>query len=1324
MSNEPSENWDDDFEFQPNEHQRSDYIDDNARFTHNVNHRETTASRSTNNYLMPNDYSDNTTHSRFSINSAAWDDPEPGPSKLRLSTHITDVRAHQPNLTLWSEEADHQHNYDHDFGLANHGDDLDQTVTNKGTSRSHNSTPPQPSSSISHHVPHRPCATDGMGDSLHGREFGDATQAGSSIAHARSSSVASTSSRHHLKGYQTPSSSSLNLTSHFMLRNRSHTPDPLPLATSPTLSTFSSPSHMAVSFATSSRPLITPPPTSPPRPRRRLRKKSRPQDFDPNAANSYSGDSSGLRSYTPFSCVDEDEDQPLFDDIPEERVSGTITPLPVRTKSPSPRLISNDSPATFPVPMPSSPPTKTPLLSRISSVKRWRSRRSSQTSKDFAGDISVDSGTSIPYQPPKTPEPSFSRAVTPASPSTSRNWLFRTTPSPNSKPTPDPGLHLSNSNSAYPTSRFRKRSSTTAGAVYHEDQEGHDLKGKKKRSSGIVSRVLGISNHTMTDVNLTPKQSRTTLRHTDGDLSMRRPLSLQAQPRLSARNAPVGRSSSKPFVTAGSKENSGSDHSSGGRQSLDLTKKRVPSFNSLKHSGHQRSISLTSDPDEPSYGRAAVTSILETPPPVPPLPSSVTAMTEPSLLPPINLSPPSPPRNASKPSWSPWAAQGNELLAPSTPPKAAIQALANSSLLNRIIGKKGSAPPSPGQSFSLGRAMQHNHGQLLMDVASAAQGNGAPVEGSTASLPNSFSSTHLRRSSLGDLKIPPRISMAQTGLRSNLVMVREFANKIDELQKLCDMRAQLLIDLKHSDDTLKVSSPRFLWINPDLQRIEEQYALWWECAELLVDLGGTGAGRDQEGHSTTSASTSAPPALLTHDPTVLDEDNTLTVVTVNNRERAITLTGGHDPSSMPPSPEKPSLSPNVPAWRASTGRHDLSTRQLTLLRDMLETPDPAIFNRLHTPTSSAFRSASQPNQASASAITLPSIPSSPAPATAASLASGSSSALDRNEKPVTDRGRGKSHQSRKTGLVGIRDILRLLTNRPPLPSANGAPPSSCSSRSEVDLSASRRLQHRKRKSSEPQNSVGPSAKQHPRIASPCHDEGKNTLNFKEHRKSPRRPSLASIFRIGQSHANVGSNPVPPLGQNRRRKFERRRRAVTDATSLPHPPPYQGNNASAQLAESITTEEEEYSDWDRIDSASDLEIARSSALPRATLGTLKGRVQPPSRAEESGRDVRTPIPARVVKNDSQVSFADRSSVKPSRETTHFDPGGLRAFAAQSPTVRSAPPKIPGLGEGYKLALTPENIRPLLEYAKEVGSRVGSCVEELKELKQLRLVEIAT
>ena len=35
------------------------------------------------------------------------------------------------------------------------------------------------------------------------------------------------------------------------------------------------------------------------------------------------------------------------------------------------------------------------------------------------------------------------------------------------------------------------------------------------------------------------------------------------------------------------------------------------------------------------------------------------------------------------------------------------------------------------------------------------------------------------RSSLGDLKIPARISQAQVGLRRDLGMVREFANNVE-----------------------------------------------------------------------------------------------------------------------------------------------------------------------------------------------------------------------------------------------------------------------------------------------------------------------------------------------------------------------------------------------------------------------------------------------------------------------------------------------------------------------------------------------------------------
>src|SRR5258708_18611861 len=180
-------------------------------------------------------------------------------------------------------------------------------------------------------------------------------------------------------------------------------------------------------------------------------------------------------------------------------------------------------------------------------------------------------------------------------------------------------------------------------------------------------------------MNLTPKQSRTALQRTACDASTRRPLSLQPQPKPPS--ASTSRISLNQFIAGGSKENVGNDHSSGGRQSLDLTKKRMSSPNNLTLPGHhRRSISLTSDPDDPSYGRAVIPSIPETTPSIPPVPSSAGPAIGSSILPPINLSPPSPPRNISKLPWSPWATQSHELLAPSTPPKGAIQAIANSSL--------------------------------------------------------------------------------------------------------------------------------------------------------------------------------------------------------------------------------------------------------------------------------------------------------------------------------------------------------------------------------------------------------------------------------------------------------------------------------------------------------------------------------------------------------------------------------------------------------------------------------------------------------------------
>ncbi|KAG8947329.1 hypothetical protein FRC03_001061 [Tulasnella sp. 419] len=133
----------------------------------------------------------------------------------------------------------------------------------------------------------------------------------------------------------------------------------------------------------------------------------------------------------------------------------------------------------------------------------------------------------------------------------------------------------------------------------------------------------------------------------------------------------------------------------------------------------------------PSTERSSTSSRIPDLPPVLP---------EPALLPPIELSPPSPPRLVT----------------------SASQPLTKKSsyLLQHASGFASSSNRSPGYSASLGRANGSNF------VAGISSGIGV-------------SSGSMRRNSLGDLKIPARISKAQSGLRNNMVMVKEFAGNVE-----------------------------------------------------------------------------------------------------------------------------------------------------------------------------------------------------------------------------------------------------------------------------------------------------------------------------------------------------------------------------------------------------------------------------------------------------------------------------------------------------------------------------------------------------------------
>lgn len=172
----------------------------------------------------------------------------------------------------------------------------------------------------------------------------------------------------------------------------------------------------------------------------------------------------------------------------------------------------------------------------------------------------------------------------------------------------------------------------------------------------------------------------------------------------------------------------------------------------------------------PSEGRD--TTILKTPTRST---SSTTAVKPTPLLPPIELQPPSPPRTATKSHIQrrSRAYTTNEVVEELELEPLGAGAVGVGSILpvppfspNKL--SPGKSPSQSQKSVSLGRSTTVNSGgddSTGLSFASGSSGGGA------GGLP--------RRNSLGDLKIPARISQAQVGLRRDLGMVREFASNVE-----------------------------------------------------------------------------------------------------------------------------------------------------------------------------------------------------------------------------------------------------------------------------------------------------------------------------------------------------------------------------------------------------------------------------------------------------------------------------------------------------------------------------------------------------------------
>jgi hypothetical protein len=469
-----------------------------------------------------------------------------------------------------------------------------------------------------------------------------------------------------------------------------------PFPRSPTVSVFSIPttsgrnsvgytstSHLALRPSVSGGSLAMLPP-SPPihRERRRLRKKSRPPHIENNV----------------FELIEEQRDSP--------------PPLPPSTP---------ERPSTSPLPQSdtgSTGPQKTPLLSRIGSVKKWGVRKK----RASTGPAEVMMHELGHGDQEHTPRPTSSLASVP-SPSMRPSWFFRSGGAPGSgSPPPPPTAEL----------KHEKSMNSMYSPVLSTPSKLSKRKSSKMFDPSSSSEFVGTPGK--------PSLLSAARRPTSMQVPQGKIISTSTGTRHTSYGSSVGRAASKTFSHPNEsvedlQPREGSRSFMGGMRKISLV-------SGTKHKRKKSTAEVTPLPPVP----------MSPPPPLPDEPEHPG-----QLLPPIELQPPSPPRTLNGVTASHSAPininQGVEsLFVPSSSAPASLSPKSNPVSASRTSPGKASSP----QSASLGRATQ------------------VPLSSSSSvSIP--------RRNSLGDLKIPARISQAQISLKRDLGMVREFAASVDSM---------------------------------------------------------------------------------------------------------------------------------------------------------------------------------------------------------------------------------------------------------------------------------------------------------------------------------------------------------------------------------------------------------------------------------------------------------------------------------------------------------------------------------------------------------------
>lgn len=556
-------------------------------------------------------------------------------------------------------------------------------------------------------------------------------------------------------------------------------PSPIePFPRSPTVSVFSIPttsgrnsigyfnstSHLVLSGAAASLAMLPPsPPTH--RERRRLRKKSRPPNMDNNV----------------FELIEEQRDSsppPLPPSTPERETASSPPMVPMITSSSLEATPSGGS--------------KTPLLSRIGSVKRWgvrRKRASTGPAEVMMQEFGTSSGAVAEHEGASRPPSSLEQTQAQTPSSKNRNnasgvrstWFFRPGGAHYWAGSPPPGNAELKHEKSLDQAQLRPGVGGNEGGGPVPVTPSKNRMLSKRKASGIPleytssgectgdgsSSASGVAG--MGKPSLGPGRRPTSMQVPSGvalSVGSGSNKFSSVGTRHASYGSSIGRVSSSRVFSAPTPTESTDDlpampplPSQEGSRSFMGSVRKISLVGGKKHRKKKSSVEIDYNPPVPdaslqddtgdTEGReldADGDTIMQTQP----------RAHAPNLLPPIELHPPSPPRAINAAHSVTWnISDRTEPMMPSMSAPASITMGPIASPTSPVSANKAipKTPSSP-QSASLGRATQVPN-------------------------PPSSNAPAPRRNSLGDLKIPARISQAQIGLKRDLGMVREFATSVD-----------------------------------------------------------------------------------------------------------------------------------------------------------------------------------------------------------------------------------------------------------------------------------------------------------------------------------------------------------------------------------------------------------------------------------------------------------------------------------------------------------------------------------------------------------------